>query len=123
MRADGLVRAILLISGGALTLSIGAFLRPEHPVLFPACLNLLHLSWILLVASMILAVAVVFGGVLASDLHSRHWLSWLRGGRKNELKQPRKANYILWTFGVLAILSHWTGLGLLAYLATKVVTT
>ena len=64
LQADGLMKSILLLSGGALTLSIGAFLRPEPPLISPECLALLRWSWGLLITSMVLAVAVVFIGVL-----------------------------------------------------------
>jgi len=120
-RADGLVRAVLLVSGGALTLSIGAFLKQDTPYLSPACVNLLHWSWVLLIASMVLAVFTVFVGVLSSDLHGKRWLSWLNNGRLGELKQPRASGYIQWFIGIIALVTHWLGLGLLAFIAIQVI--
>jgi hypothetical protein len=44
-RADALAKTIFVLAGGALTISIGIFLRPDAPVLGPEQLHFLKWSW------------------------------------------------------------------------------
>src|SRR5665647_740545 len=59
-RVDTLIKAIFVLSGGALTISIGVFLRHEAPQLTPRITELLQYSWYLLFFSLAAAAIVLF---------------------------------------------------------------
>lgn len=63
-RATSLVRAILLIAGGALTVSIGIFMRGNSPELSPSNAQLLRIAWgclfsaiVFLISSLVIIIA------------------------------------------------------------------
>jgi hypothetical protein len=61
-RADTIAKGIFLISGGALTLSIGIFTRPDHPIVSSAELLWLKVAWASLFASVacLMLVQLIF---------------------------------------------------------------
>src|SRR5258708_4202689 len=59
-RVDTLIKAMFVLSGGALTISIGIFLRPDHPILDGRHITMLHWSWGLFVASVICSSLLMF---------------------------------------------------------------
>jgi FtsH-binding integral membrane protein len=116
-RADGLMRAALLVSGGALTLAVSAFLRPDHPSLSPELFSSLKLAWILLALSMVGVFIVSLISLASNDMHGKRWGKWLKDQRRGELKQPTIANWATWLIGLLAFACLSGGLAFLTYVA------
>ena len=118
-RADGLMRAALIVAGGALTLSVSAFLRPDRPNLSSELFCNLQLAWILLALSMVGVFTVSLISIASSDMHGKRWGKWLRDQRRSELKQPSIANWTTWFIGLLAFICLTSGLALLTHVAVN----
>lgn len=118
-RVDSLVKSILLINGGALTVSIGNFLRPDHPILSGNNFFDLKIAWISLFLSMALSVLVVFVMIVSGDLHGKRWGEFLRK-KEGELQQPKYIPWLAWTMGTASVIFCCSGLGLLATVAVNV---
>jgi hypothetical protein len=73
-RVDTLLKAILVLSGSALTISIGIFLRPNHPMLDRCHVTMLHWSWGLLFASVISCFLLMSIMICQSYFRSEIWL-------------------------------------------------
>lgn len=117
--ANGLMRAALIVAGGALTLSVGAFLRDKPPSLTPELFCILKLAWVLLTLSMVGVLTVSLILLASSDLHGRRWGAWLKNERRGELKQPTIAPWATWVIGLLTFICLIGGLGFLAYVAVN----
>lgn len=119
-RADGLVKGVLLISGGALTLSLNAFLR-EHAIQIPtASISVLVYAWELLFTSMVSAILVPVSLIVGARFHSERWRRHLDEGKPGEkLEQPFWSDLVAWVFGVAGIAGCCGGLGLLASIAIE----
>lgn len=118
-RVDGLIRAVLLVAGGALTLSVGAFLRGDHPLLTLDQLCTLKWAWGLLTLSMVGVLSVALISLASSDLHGKRWGIWLKNKQRGELKQPKIAPWAAWGVGLLAFGCLIVGLELLARVAVN----
>lgn len=118
-RIDGLIRAVLLVAGGALSLSVGAFLRKEHPELSPILSDQLHWAWRLLALSMVGVLITLLMTLIFGNLHSERWGEWLKGDQREELKQPKYQSVIPWVIGLLAFGSLIGGMWLLIEVATQ----
>lgn len=115
-RVDSLVKSLLLIGGGALTISIGNFLRPVHPLLSDKDLYKLKVAWILLFGSMVLSILLVLVMIISSALHGDRWGKFLKE-KKAELEQPKHLPKLAWFLGVVGVIFCCAGLGMLALVA------
>lgn len=117
-RVDNLVKSILLISGGALTISIGSFLRPDHPILQGQYLDKLKTAWALLFGSMVLSVLLVLVMIISTSLHGDRWGRFLKE-KKGELKQPKYLPWVAWVIGIAGVAFCCVGLALLSIVAVS----
>jgi hypothetical protein len=118
-RVDTLIKAIFVLSGGALTISIGLFLRSGAPQLSEALIRVLQQSWWLLFYSLAASATVlaimIFQGY-------RYVALWKKAFNENSgqisdsflLKLTRIAN---WSLGVTGFTAFLIGLALLAYVS------
>ena len=117
-RADGLVRGLLLITGGALTLSLNAFLREHAIQILPGYVSTLKCAWGLLFAAMVCAILVPLSLIIGARFHGIRWRRHLAEGRPDdELRQPIWSDRFAWTFGLASIAACCGGLVLLARIA------
>ena len=117
-RADGLIRGILLISGGALTLSLNAFLREHAIQILPGYVASLKCAWGLLFASMVCAVLVPLSLIVGARFQGIRWRKYLDDGKPGDkLNQPFWSELFAWIFGIVSISGCCGGLVLLARIA------
>lgn len=115
-RIDTLLWSILLISGGALTVSVGNFLRFDHLPLSPVRMTDLKWAWGLLFGSMVLCVLTLTAVIITSEVHGKNWNDALKTG-VGEVKRPKHLYEFVWIAGILAVVSCSFGLGFLAIVA------
>lgn len=122
-RVDTLVKSVFVISGGALTISIGVFLRNEAPKLSSRLTELLQCSWYLLFCSLAAAAIVLFIMIVQGYYIGELW-NRIRETGVNEiessllLKISRVAN---WCFGIAGFVSFLVGLLMLAFVSVTAI--
>ena len=121
LRTDGIIKAVILISGGALTLSAGVFLRLDRPKILPELIPVLQNSWAAFGAAILFSILLTVWMIISADVHGRRWETSLR--TSSALAQPgRIYGIVAWALGVLAILACITGLCSLVYVARAMLT-
>ncbi|HCW89247.1 MAG TPA: hypothetical protein DHU56_04210 [Marinobacter sp.] len=118
-RIDTLIKSILVLSGGALTISIGIFLRPGAPDLEKQLLPVLQVSWGLIFYAMASAALVLFimicQGYCLGELWKRKQRTGIDSIQGNRLLLFFR--YLSWCFGTTGFISFLSGLGALAYVS------
>lgn len=115
-RTDSLTKAMLVLSGGALSISIGIFLnsKPQFLINF---VPYLQVSWGLL-ATTILSLVVMLFLVIARDYRfGERWRLLLDGEYKGGVENHTPWDRAIWVLGFLALASFVFGFGLLIYSA------
>ncbi len=115
-RVDSLVRSIFLLSGGALTLSIGLFAGGKVQLHDQALLECLRQSWWALFVSITLLTAALVSIIIRDYAFGERWRRQLDGG-------PEAAHYmwqewLIVTLAILGILVFLGGMLGLAWVAT-----
>lgn len=64
-KIDGILKHVLLVSGGIQTITIGAFLSGKAPTLTPEVISLLKLGWLSLSISIICCLSLMLLQILA----------------------------------------------------------
>jgi hypothetical protein len=122
-RVDTLVKAIFVLSGGALTISIGIFLRTGAQQLSADLAQLLQKSWWLLFYSLAACATVFFLMICQGYRLAALWEDAFNSG-DNEIAASRllqAMRIINWSLGVTGFLSFIVGLALLAYVSVVTV--
>jgi hypothetical protein len=122
-RVDTLIKSIFVLSGGALTISIGVFLRKEAPALTPKITELLQYSWCLLFFSLAAAAVISFVMIVQGYYVGELWKKAQETG-KNEIETncALKLSRILnWFFGITGFISFLVGLSMLAIASTAAI--
>lgn len=122
-RVDTLVKSIFVMSGGALTISIGVFLRNEAPPLDMTLVARLQCSWALLFFSLAASAVVLFTMILQGYRISALWQNAQKTGNNEIESSPflKVSRMVNWLFGVSGFLSFLVGLGLLAYVSVAAI--
>lgn len=129
-RVDTLIKALFVLSGGALTISIGIFLRPEAPQLLPWQIRCLQWSWGLIFYSLAAPATLMLIMIIQGYWQARTW------GYREHLREgaaPRKLGVpwwrtmqslrkINWVIGLTGFVAFLVGLGLLALVSVSAVT-
>jgi len=116
-RVDTLIKAMFVLCGGALTISIGIFLRPDAPTLTIVETARLRWSWGLLFASVAAGALLMFvmicqGYVMAADTERQlSQQGYVPPTRFFAGKTVQKAN---WFIGTAAVIAFLIGIFLLA---------
>ena len=124
-RVDTLIKSIFVLSGGALTISIGVFLRHEAPKLTPRITELLQYSWYLLFFSLASAAIVLFIMIAQGYYIGELWNRTKKTGENKIdssllLKISRVVN---WCFGVTGFSAFLVGLFMLAFVSVAAIGT
>ena len=122
-RVDTLIKSILVLSGGALTISIGIFLRDGAPTLEPKYMHVLQYSWALIFYAMASSALVLFCMVCQGYYFGELWKVRLETGvnRIAGNKILLTSRVLNWLFGVSGFVSFIGGLGALAYVSIMAV--
>lgn len=116
-RIDGFVKSILLVSGGALTLSAGLFLRQDKPTIYAELIPTLKNSW----ASFGFSIALMFLLILLTLIfgyrHERRWAAMLEGRAQSVTQPPVIESVVLSVVGLIGVVSFFCGLWSMIYVA------
>jgi hypothetical protein len=118
-RIDTIAKSALLISGGALTVSVGIFLRADRPKLLPGLLSILQFSWYALFYCLIAFVFVMGFMVLAAYVLGERWRRKLNNESVDASGWPPSLSLMAWFFGITGLMAFLIGLGCLAYVAVS----
>ena len=122
-RVDTLVKLIFVLSGGALTISIGVFLRQEAPALTPEATQLLQYSWYLLYFALAAAAIILFVMIAQGYVVGELWNQAQETGENRiEISSVLKVARIMnWIFGITGFVSFLVGLSLLAFVSVSAI--
>jgi hypothetical protein len=123
-RVDTLIKAIFVLSGGALTISIGIFLRAGAPQLSASLVYLLQKSWWLLFYSLAASASVLFIMICQGYWHTA---LWQQAFDKSENKIPasvflKLTRIVNWILGITGFVAFLIGLAVLAYVSVAAIT-
>jgi hypothetical protein len=118
-RVDTLAKLIFAVSGGALTVSLGIFLRKEAPTLNPEQATLLYVAWGCLFGSVIGFASLLVNLILQASFVAAYWKPKLgrKDGIEGYLRAAEKTVAVSWLLGIPSFLAFIVGLGSLAGLA------
>ena len=122
-RVDTLVKLIFVLSSGALTVSIGVFLRQGAPKLDPRIIEILQYSWYLLYVSLAAAALVLFFMVAHGYCVGHLWTKAQKTG-ENKIDKSVFLKVLrigTWLFGILGFISFMAGLAMLAVVSAKAI--
>lgn len=120
-RADSLAKAIFVLAGGTLTVSIGVFTGSSAPQLTPDLSCVLKTSWWALISSIVFLV-ITLTTILARDYAmGEKWRKQLAAHKADASGKPTAVEAVIWIFGILGILAFIGGLLCQAYVASKLV--
>lgn len=117
-RAEFLAKAVFLIAGSALTLSINLFLSVDAPKLSPDHVCILRNGWWALFASMMLYILVLSVMLIRDYAFGERWRKKLYGQNVDASGNPGWPDAIMWALGILAIAAFFFGLGSLAWISS-----
>jgi hypothetical protein len=123
-RVDTLIKAIFVLSGGALTISIGIFLRSGAPPLSANLTQLLQISWGLIFYSLAASASVLFSMIFQGYCLARLWeMSFnIKADQIQDSCLLKGIRLFNWVTGVTGFAAFLIGLGALAYVSTMAVT-
>ncbi|AZR82802.1 hypothetical protein [Thiomicrospira sp. S5] len=115
-RTDSFTKAIFVLSGGALSISIGLFLSSKSQ-LSADLVFYLQFSWGLL-ATTILSLVVMLFLIIARDYRfGERWRLYLDGKLEGRPENHAPWDRVIWLLGIISLVSFVLGFGLLVYSA------
>lgn len=120
-RADSLVRAIFVLSGGSLTVSIGFFTSSSRELISECLIPILQASWWGLFIS-ILSLASSLVAIIGRDYaFGERWRQKIDGYRQDALNGPSWCEALIWILAALGFACFFVGMVGLAYVASATV--
>lgn len=120
-RADSLVRAMFLLSGGALTVSIGIFTKQEALPLSPGFASVLSYSWWSLFLSILLLVLCLVAIISRDYAFGERWRRAIDRPGSDEPGQLIWPEILIWSLAVGGLVTFSIGMLGLAWVATGLV--
>lgn len=117
-RTEFLAKAVFLIGGGALTLSINLFLGSNAPKLSPDFVCILRNGWWALFVSMMLYILVLAVMLMRDYVFGERWRKKLHGESVDARGVPGWPDVVMWVLGILGMLVFFYGLGSLAWVSS-----
>lgn len=122
-RADSLGKAVFVLAGGALTVSIGIFLKSDRLPLSDSALLAIKYSWWLLFAAIVFGVAMLATIIVRDYRFGERWRKVLdKLPNIDASGKPAKLEVLIVVLGVLGIIAFILGMFGLAFVATETVT-
>jgi len=116
-RTDMLAKSIFLLSGGALTISIGIFLRKEAPEIPADLICLLKISWFFLALSIVAYIFVLSLMIIRDYFAGERWRERLDGKQVDVSGSPGWWDRLMWYSGVIGVTSFLAGFSMLCWFA------
>jgi len=120
-RADSLAKAIFILSGGTLTVSIGIFTGSSAPLLTSELSCVLKVSWWGLIFAIIFLILTLSTIIARDYVFGERWRKQLDGHKIDVAGKPSWVETVIWVFAILGILTFIGGLLGQAYVASKIV--
>lgn len=117
-RADSLVRAVFVLSGGALTVSIGLFGGSSRLQLSQDLIPILQASWWGLFASILCLASSLFMIIVRDHAFGERWRQKLYGSREDAPNDPGWRELLIWVLAIIGYVSFLLGMLGLAYVAS-----
>lgn len=119
-RVDSFAKALFILSGGTLTVSIGIFTSPGAPNL-ETCLNdLIKISWWSLFVAIICLVLTLFAIIARDYATGERWRKKIKSKSDEDIEGPAWVDAVIWILGILGLLAFLVGMLLQAFVATSV---
>jgi hypothetical protein len=119
-RIETLIKTVLLLSGGVMSITIGAYINANPPKLPEIAINIIRYSWYLLSGSLVASLLTFFLLVVSGAIVLKKWEK--RVSTKIEglviIDSPRWLHILCWGLGIIAVVSCLIGVALVAHGAT-----
>lgn len=116
-RSDSLIKAIFVLSGGALSISVGIFTNTPN---IPECIqSALQFSWWSLTICILSLVMALFIMIVRDYHFGEKWRDQLDGKIESASDRHPVADVLMWIFGIIGLISFSVGFITLAYSATS----
>ena len=115
-RIDSMNNSVILVAGGVMSITIGAFLSSTPPVLSDCSAIQIRTAWILLAVSLACSIMLKFALVISGAMVLNGWEKKVKvntGGRII-IDSPMWVHIIAWLLGGSAVLSCVIGFGLIS---------
>lgn len=116
-RVDSLARAVFVLSGGALSISIGLF--SNHSDITQYAKFVLKLSWWSLTITILSLVVMLFLVIARDYIFGEQWRNQLDGNNESANGRHPVADSFIWLFAVMGLVGFVVGYIGLAYTATS----
>lgn len=116
-RIDTLIRSLFLISGGVLSITIGAFISGKPPAIPKEALNSIVYAWYSLSFSIITALITMFLLIIAQAQTTSKWEEQLVTNSlgKEIIHNPMWLKAVMWIIGIFSFVSCIVGLSCITY--------
>ncbi len=118
-RTDSLARAVFVLSGGALSISIGIFANGNN--LSECAVSVLKLSWWSLTFTIISLVIMLFVIIGRDYFFGERWRAQRNEKSENAESDNTIVDTFIWIFAILGLVGFLVGYVSLAYVATSAV--
>lgn len=102
-RVESTNHSVILISGGIMSITIGAFLTSNPPLLDPWAASVIRSAWVLLALSLASAVLLKFFLVISGALTLTELEGKTTKGEEGVANSPRWLRVVAWCFGITAV--------------------
>lgn len=116
-RIEKLLNTTIFISGGVMSITIGAYLNGNPPYLSMVGSNMLRYSWYLFASSLCASILVHFLLVVSGAIVLKQWETRIHIDEQGTqtMDSPKWVHLLSWMFAVWAVFGCLTGLGLMAF--------
>lgn len=116
-RIEKLLSTTLILSGGIMSITIGAYINGSPPYLSAVGSNMLRYSWYLFASSLCALLLVHFSIVISGALVLKQWENRIRINDEGVkiIDSPKWVHYLSWVFAIWAVWACLSGLVLMAY--------
>lgn len=115
-RIDSMNNSIILVVGGVMSITIGAFLSSTPPNLDDCAVSLIRAAWILLAISLACSILLKFVLVISGAIVLKEWEKKIKveeGGRII-IDSPKWVHVLAWILAGTSVISCLSGFGLIS---------
>lgn len=120
-RADSLVRAIFVLAGGSLTVSIGFFSRSSRELLHEDLIPILQASWWSLFVAILSLASSLVAIIVRDYAFGERWRQKIDGKRQDAPNGPGWHESLIWILAATGFACFIFGMIGLAYVASGTV--
>ena len=116
-RIDSMNNSIILISGGVMSITIGAFLSSTPPTLEACASLLIRFAWVSLALSLACSIMLKFALVISGAIVLKNWKQKINVEQDGRIiiDSPKWFRMLSWVFGSVSVISCVVGFSLISY--------